>query len=204
MKKILRLEIDGVWEPEDFIETLSGIESLYYKSAIWQSISSPYRWPYIERFLVSSSFNGQFEEVNAWFVTEARTLAKPDVRMTVAGINYGSPGSIDLLGIGKVLEVISDTVMRLIVFYSEKKLRQEHDRKAKIENDISEETLRGIKLDNARKMCDLKRDFPDSDDDTFLLLAVNDQDKLIPRIAERKIVNIKSMDSNRTEDNESA
>jgi hypothetical protein len=30
---MLRLEIDGKWEPEDFIEVLKGVESLYYKAA---------------------------------------------------------------------------------------------------------------------------------------------------------------------------
>ena len=30
---MLRLEIDGNWEPEDFIEVFRGVEALYYKAA---------------------------------------------------------------------------------------------------------------------------------------------------------------------------
>jgi len=31
---MLHFEIDGHWEPEDFIEVLKGIESLYYKAVL--------------------------------------------------------------------------------------------------------------------------------------------------------------------------
>ena len=53
---MLRLELSGVWEPEDFIEVFSGIESLYYKAAIDRSLSS--QWPLFGRPWFSSSFSG--------------------------------------------------------------------------------------------------------------------------------------------------
>ena len=41
---MLRLEIDGKWEPEDFIEVLTGVESLYYKAALNRRF--PYEPPF--------------------------------------------------------------------------------------------------------------------------------------------------------------
>ncbi|MCZ0953139.1 MAG: hypothetical protein OXQ89_04120 [Rhodospirillaceae bacterium] len=199
---MLRLELNGVWEPEDFIEVFSGMESLYYKAAITRSLSSQSSWPLFGRPWLSPSFRDHLEEANCWFVSQARAMAMPDVRMTVARIEYASPGSIDLLGFGKALEVVCDAVARIVVFYSEGDLRQERDRQARIETDIKQtelemarESLRAIKLDNARKIMEMSREFPDWSEEMLVSLAVNDQDKLIPCISERKLTGIKSMES---------
>ena len=42
-------------------------------------------------------------------------MAMPDVRMSVARIEYASPGSMDLLGVGKVCEVVCNMISRIVV-----------------------------------------------------------------------------------------
>ena len=199
---MLRLELNGVWEPEDFIEVFSGLESLYYKAAIGRSLSSQGSSPLFGRPWFSSSFSDHLEETNDWFVSQARAMAMPDVRMTVARIHYASPGSIDLLGFGKALEVVCDTIARFFVYYSERDLRRERARQARIETDIKQteleaarESLRAIKLENARKIMQMSREFPDWSEEILVSLAVNDQDKLIPRISEGKLVGIRTVES---------
>ena len=208
---MLRLELSGFWEPEDFIEVFSGIESLYYKAAIGRSLSSPNSWPLFGRQWFSSSFSDHLEETNDWFVSHARTTAMPDVRMSVARVEYSSPGSIDFFGFGKACEVVCNVISRIVVFYSERDLRRERDRQARIDTDIREtefererESLRAIKLDNARKIMEMSREFPDWSEEMLVSLAVNDQDKLIPRIAERKLVRIRILEGGPPEDNKGA
>jgi hypothetical protein len=53
---MLKLKIDGAWEPEDFIEILQSVESLYYKAAHYQGIyiSRP-SWIWDEFYLLDST-----------------------------------------------------------------------------------------------------------------------------------------------------
>ena len=208
---MLRLELSGFWEPEDFIEVFSGIESLYYKAAIGRSLLSHNSWPLFGPPSFSSSFSSHLEETNDSFVSQARTTAMPDVRMSVARIEYASPGSIDLLGFGKACEVVCNTISRIVGFYAERDLRRERDRQAGIDTDLREtelererESLRAIKLDNALKIMEMSREFPDWSEAILVSLAVNDQDKLIPRIAERKLVGIRVLEGEPPEDNKGA
>ncbi len=69
---------------------------------------------------------------------------------------------------------------------------------------MKEESLRAKKIENARKMLELRRDFHDLPEDTFIALIGNDQDKLIPRIAERKLIGAKTYDGEPPKDDEAA
>ena len=51
---------------------------------------------------------------------------------------------------------------------------------------------------------EMSRDFPDWSEELLLSLAVNDQDKLIPRIAERKLVGIRVLEEGLPEDDKTA
>ncbi len=208
---MLRLELNGAWEPEDFIEVFSGIESLYYKAAINGLMSSKGSWSLFGPRWFSSSFFSYLDEANEWFVSQARTTAMPHVRMSVARIDYASPGSIDLLGFARALEVVCDAIGGIVVYYSEREQRRERDRQTRIDTEIrqteferKQESLRALKLENARKIMEMSRDFPDWSEELLLSLAVNDQDKLIPRIAERKLVGIKVLEEGRPEDDKRA
>ena len=197
---MLRLDLDGNWEPEDFIEVFRGVESLYYKAAIERSYRHQGSIGWIGPWR-STTFEGYVEEANVWFLSEARTIALPQERLRIARIEYGSPGSIDLLGVGKVCEVLANVIGRSVMFFAERDVRRERTeqarletRKMEIELEKEEESVRALKLANAQKLLEIRRDYPDWSEDRFLLLAVSDQDKILPRISEGKLVGAKSVE----------
>lgn len=197
---MLRLDIDGHWDPEDFIEVLRGIESLYYKAAIERSYRHQGSIGWIGPWR-STTFAGYVDEANSWFVSEARAIALPRERLRIASVEYGSPGSIDLLGVGKVCEVLANVIGRSVMFFEERDLRRERTKQAKLETrkmeielEGEQESVRALKLANAQKLLEIRRDYPDWTEDHFLLLAVSDQDRILPRISEGKIVGAESVE----------
>ncbi|MCQ8280086.1 hypothetical protein NFI95_16715 [Acetobacteraceae bacterium KSS8] len=204
---MLRLEIDGKWEPEDFIEVLTGVESLYYKAALIRRF--PYEPPFywFERPYLSVSFNDQLDQTNNWLLARARATARADYRMKVARISYASPGGIDLAGLGQACNALKGIIDSLIKFFTEGELRRQADEQAKIETSIKEtelekdrESLRTLKIENARAILNLRRDFHDVPEDVLVALIGNDQDRLVPRIAERKLIGVQRIDGDSHED----
>jgi hypothetical protein len=204
---MLRLEIDGRWEPEDFIEVLKGIESLYYKAVVRRAypFEPPFFW--FERSSIALSFDEHVDLSNDWLLARARSTARSYSRLRVARIEYASPGGIDLVGLGEACKAIEGIIDRLIKFFTERHLRRERDKQETIETAIKEtelekeqESLRALKIENARSILALRREYPEMPDDLFIALAVRDQDRLIPRITERKLVAATTSDGESSED----
>lgn len=208
---MLRLEIDGRWEPEDFIEVLKAVESLYYKAAL--SRRFPYEHPYFwyDRPLTSSRFEDHLDITNDWLLQRARTVARSDYRLKVARISYASPGGIDLAGLGEACRAVEGIIDRLIKLITERKLRREADKQAEADTAIRQtelekemESLRTLKIDNARAILELRRDFHDMPEEVLVALIANDQDRLIPRIAEGKLIGVRRFDGEPPKDDEAA
>ena len=198
---MLRLEIEGRWDPENFIQTLEGIESLYYKAAISRRDVYETSFFWYERSRIFSSYDEHLNWTNDWLLARARVTARSSERLTVAGIHYGSPGVIDLLGIGEVCKAVADVVGRLVSFFEDFELRRQRDKQAIIDTALKEvelkekeESLRALKLENARVFFELCQDFARMPEDLFLSIVTNDQDKIISQIAERKLVGICTVD----------
>jgi hypothetical protein len=192
---MLRLDIQGRWEPEDFIEVLKGLESLYYKAVIRGPLF--YELPFYrfewQRF--SGSFQEQLDHSNEWLLDHARATTAGETRLSLTRIEYASPGGIDLVGLGQACNALDRILGRLIKFFTERTLRRERDAQARIRTAMAEtelerdyESLRAVKIANARELLSLRREFPEMHEDFFLSLTARDQDKLIPRIAERKLI----------------
>jgi hypothetical protein len=64
------------------------------------------------------------------------------------------------------------------------------------------ESLRTLKITNARALLNLRRDFPEISEDYFVALAAHDQDRLIPRIAEGKLVSARTLGHDAPKDGE--
>lgn len=166
---MLRLEIDGKWEPEDFIEVLKGVESLYYKAALDRRFP---RFPYepdlywFERSYLPVSFEEHLNLANDWLLARARATAHAAYRMKVARISYASPGGIDLAGLGQACNAVKGIIDSFIKLYTERHLRREADAQAEIETGMKGESLSAMKIENARKLLELRRDFPDIPEDT--------------------------------------
>jgi hypothetical protein len=206
---MLRLYIEGRWEPEDFIEVFSGVESLYYKAALTRRSlrEPPYFWP--EPIRTAESFGESVAAANDWFLTRSRTIAVQDRRLSVWRIEYASPGRIDLVGIGEACRAVADVIISLTKFFTEGDLRRENRKQAQIETKMKEaelhgrnESLRSLKIANARALLSLRRDFPEISEDYFTALAAHDQDRLIPRIAEGKLISAKTLSHDAPKDGE--
>jgi hypothetical protein len=202
---MLRLEIDGEWEPADFIELFESIESIYYKASP-RAVHSRI-WSERERFYYSDyyrplrkgqpgqleSFETHLQQLNRWLVSEARLSVPGPERITVAAISYASPGSIDALGVGKTIEALDNTIGRLIGFFTERRKRIEGDKQAELETEIKRESLRSLQIRNAREILELRRDYRGEVEEILVPSLVEDQEKLVRRIAEGKLVGVKKI-----------
>lgn len=74
---MLRLEIDGKWEPEDFIEVLTGVESLYYKAALVRRVFHEPLFYWFDRPYVPGSFDDHLNQTNDWLLARARDGSRP-------------------------------------------------------------------------------------------------------------------------------
>ena len=198
---MLRLEIEGRWEPENFIQTLEGIESLYYKAAIRRPADYETSFFWYGQPRIFSSYDDQLNWTNDWLLARARVSAQSFERLTVAGIQYGSPGVIDILGIGEACKAVADIVGSIVSFFAECELRRQRNKQAIIDTALKEvelegkgESLRALKLENARVFFELCQDYARMPEDLFLSIVTNDQDKIISLIAEGKLVGISTVD----------
>ena len=194
---MLRIEIDGQWDSEDFIGVLTGLESMYYKAVLSQP--RPHDVPFMgfARSSPAISFEDELDLSNNWLLSRARIISQGETRLSVSRIQYASPGSIDFLGAGKAFEAIEGIIDRLIKLFTEHRVRQERNKQASIETgrqqiglERDRESLRAQKIENARSLLALQRDYPDAPEEFLLALISRDQDRLIPRIAEGKIVGV--------------
>jgi hypothetical protein len=198
---MLRIKINGRWESEDFIEVLIGLESLYYKAALRRHFWFDRYYFGFDGSSGARSFEDHVKLSNEWLLSSARTIAKPHERLHVARIQYASPGGFDLVGLGEACKAVKEIVEVLIKFFTEKDLRREAAAQAKIDTQLKgaelhqrHESLKTLKIENARRLLALRHDHPEAPDELLIGLLVGDQDKLIPRIAEGKIVSVRTID----------
>jgi hypothetical protein len=196
---MLKLGIEGSWEPKDFIETFRSVESFYYKLALHRFSEPPF-W-FEDHYYLFRSDNVPFEvvldHINQHFLERARYETPSDQRLTVRRIQYASPGGIDLLGIGKVAEVISDAIGRMKVYYDDKNVRRERDSQAALDTELKRlqiekerASLQSIKIKNAKDALELLDSHPQARE-ALVPLLVRDQDALADLIGERKLISAK-------------
>lgn len=188
---MLHIDIDGAWEPADFIDVLESVESMYFKCLSLEE--HPYllpHWPFaIAPFNRIASEH--IDTVNRQLLDFARYTADAETRIGVRRINYASPGSIDLIGVGRAFEAIARTVERIIRFYEERGIRREKVLQEQIATEQKRETLRSLQIKNAREILKLQRDYPRSAKELLLPLLVRDQERISERVAEGKIVKMR-------------
>jgi hypothetical protein len=206
---MLKLEIEEAWEPEDFIAAvLQATESLYYKAVFARLYYGgfPAPRPRGDYFFWAPqppqhlSFEDNLSWTNEWWLQQARYVAVKDVRLRVSRIEYASPGGIDLIGVGQACDTVRGIIDSIIAFYTERHLRQERDKQAKLDTEKKEievekdrEELRSLQIDNARKLLELVgRKRTDIAEQILVSLIVHDQEQLSKRIAEGKIIRVQA------------
>ena len=210
---MLRLEIDGRWEPQDFIDILRAVESFYYKLAqrrlhrfgfpFWLDEDYPI-WTR-ERFGFGS-FEAALDHMNERLLERARYETPSYRRLSLARIQYASPGGIDLLGIGRVFETLANSIGRMKTYFDEAHLRSERDTQASLDTELKRieiekerESLQALKIRNAQEALQLLDSHPDMRD-ALVPLLVRDQDAIANRLAERKLISARVVPGDREED----
>jgi hypothetical protein len=205
---MLSLDIEGAWEPQDFIELLRSIESFYYKLAltdtstidpVLRDVDAQYMWERLryERIPLEVILYN----INQTILEKARYQTPFDRRLRVNRIEYASPGGIDLLGIGKVFEIISNSLGRIKSYFDEANLRKERDEQARLDTELKRvqlekervqlekerESLQSLKIRNAEDALKLIEAHPKFRG-MLLPLLVRDQDPLANLISEGKLI----------------
>ena len=157
---MLRLHIAEKWEPQDYLAALSAVESIYYITLFahrgWtqDAYETGQRRIYWRPFPLSLPYA-------EFVVDEARSVADYEERLILSEIRHASPGFMDFEGVGKVAEAMDSSFGRIIEVLTGRRMRKELDERAKVETEIQRENLRSIKIDNARKLLDLYREYPE-------------------------------------------
>jgi hypothetical protein len=211
---MLELRIDGDWEPYDFIEIFRSIESFYYKLA-----TAKFRDRYDLPYWLRDDFEGWsfgrwdgvpfevvLDRINERMLERARYQTPARFRLTVARIQYASPGGIDLLGIGKVFETVANSIGRVKSYYDDAALRRERDSQAALDTQLKllevekeKENLQALKIKNAEdalRILDARPELRDA----LVPLLVRDQDALANRIADQKLIGARVANSDRGQD----
>ncbi|MBY4606374.1 hypothetical protein K6M90_01625 [Rhizobium sp. 9T] len=208
---MLEIKIDGRWEPNDFIAIFQAIESFYYKLAVASSRGDydlPY-WLYEDHERRAfSRFDGVpfevvLDRINLRMLERARYQTPARFRIAVAKIQYASPGGIDLLGIGKVFETLSNSIGRMKSYYDDAALREERDAQAALDTQLKmievekeKENLQALKIKNAEDALRILDARPELQA-ALVPLLVRDQDAISSLIAEQKVISARVADSDR-------
>lgn len=186
---MLKIQIAGYWEPEDFIAVLRSVESIYYKfpknPADSQRSHPLMLWPVRPSFF---SYTEEIDKINDWLLSEARAVTRPSERISIRSIEYSSPGEINFRGLGKALDSVRGILTDIhdYCMYRDLKRKQEE-----IKTEIMAESLKVKKLETARKWCELNDDFGDHLDQRALELLSRDMDDIARLSYEGKITGIK-------------
>jgi hypothetical protein len=193
---MLRLDIAGLWYADDLVDVIQSIQSLYYIGAGVLNVDYDLFW-YPRRGGFFSRRRQSIEDIDVLrFVAleRARLYASTDIQLAIRKIEYSSPGGIDLAGIGQVTEALDKILGRLIDLATGRKKRKEGDKQAEIETAIKSESLRAMMIQNARDILELRKDFPAEEIEFLIDMAVRDQEIVMKRIVEGKIVGSRTIE----------
>ena len=186
---MLKIQIAGYWEPEDFIAVFRSVESIYYKfptnPADSQRSHPLMLWPIRPSFF---SYTEEIDKINDWLLSEARAVTRPSERISIRSIEYSSPGEINFRGLGKALDSVRGILIDIHDYcrYGDLKRKQEE-----LKTEMMAESLKVKKLETARKWCELNDDFGDHLDQSALELLSRDMDDIARLTYEGKITGIK-------------
>jgi hypothetical protein len=108
---------------------------------------------------------------------------------------------MDFFGVGDACKALEGVIDRLIKFFTERHIRKERDKQATLKTkregikvEKEEQSLLALKLRNADALLKLRKKHPGAQiPDNFLIdLFVRDQNILVPRIAEGKLIAVTS------------
>ena len=128
------------------------------------------------------------DRYDPWPFSRRWSLTRPDEQLTVLRVQYGSPGFVDLLGIGKIVEQLRLFVEKLI------DLRATRLRRG-LENEAMRQEIKGKMIENARdfvRLAEEARDLGLSDYEIKYLVELTEgaQERLFRQIAQGNVAAI--------------
>ena len=123
-----------------------------------------------------------------WPLSRRWLLTRPDEQLTVLRVQYGSPGFVDLLGVGKIVEQLRLFVEKLI------DLRATRLRGG-LENEAMRQEIKGKMIENARDFVRLAKEARDLGLSEFEIkylaeLTEGAQERLFRQIAQGNVTAI--------------
>jgi hypothetical protein len=115
-------------------------------------------------------------------------LVYPNEHIQIRRINFSSPGSIDLIGIGAVVGHLKDLFLKLVERRDSKRHRELGVKRAELENEH-------LRLENARTYVALARDLGYSNTEIRRIVAYvdNKQEPLVQLIDDDKVRTISDL-----------
>ena len=214
---ILRIEIQGNWKNYElaiFLLVIEDIYQLFFAATSFKKVKENYlKKPSIsldyKKINLQLNYT-QFEptDIKNQFslIEKIRTsslkfydrndlysfnFSQDEYFFRVIRLKYNSPGSIDLFGVGKVLEFVKDFVKGIINFSDDRKAK-------KVGLDILRENLKKEKIENAQSLYNLMKEMKC---DNITMNEMNNfidtrQDKLLELVLNSQITDIKIIDKN--------
>lgn len=134
---VLRVDLGGQWLVDEFAAMLSDFQRLYeIRAALDSDVASRLRWGVLQR--------DRRTDVPPWLAIGVPLVTYSPWRLTLSQVEYASPGFVDLLGAGKIIEQIRIFAQYLLD-------RPDERKRAALER----ETMR---LQNAQLFLNLERD----------------------------------------------
>ena len=130
VNQILSFELKNKWHPREFGEFLIAIEDLYMA------------------LIFSFAANRLRKRKNLKETIYTDTALLFGVRPVINKIVQQSPGSLDIFGVGKILEQVKDIVVSFLEFNQNRKLKN-------VELKIKKEELKAKRIENAKNFIEL-------------------------------------------------
>ena len=184
---MLRLHIAEKWEPQDYLAAISAVETTYYVTLFAHREWTREPWEFGQRTRYDRFYRSR-DPFSDFLLEEARALADRSERLVINEIQHASPGFMDFEGVGQVAEAIDRSFGRIIDVFTGRRMRRELDERARVETEIERENLNTIKIENARKLLDLYRDYPEVGPARSLERTLVDQQTKIEDLAARGLI----------------
>jgi hypothetical protein len=184
---VIKLHLAEQWEPQDYLAAISAVERVYYIS-LFHAQFDEFVGFQSQRRRMASRFGWPFDGWLPEFIYTCRALADDEQRLLVSRISHASPGFIEIKGLGKAAQAVDSALGRIIAIFTERRLRRERDEQEAVKTATLRENLNSLKIENARKLLELDRDFPGAFHRQQLELALVEEQEKIENLAARGLL----------------
>ena len=166
---MLRLHLAERWEPKDYIQAISAIETLYYVMAFRHDLAdSPWLFEPVDyRFTKYPRRSRSRDGLNSLaenFVEQSRLLADHEHRLFVEKISHASPGFIDFEGLGDVIRAVKEMVEDSVGFFANRRRRHAENDQAELKTEKRRLDVESTKVELARQKLKLLDELQDRHD----------------------------------------